>query len=322
MKAIYIQQHGPIEKLKATEVDKPSLQPDEVLVAVEASGINPSDLVSARGGFTGSVLPRILGRDFAGQVVEGPADLIGAEVWGTGGDLGITRNGAHAEYLAIPRAAAARRPTSLSAEAAAVAGLPFVTAYSALIPAGQLQRGQWVIVTGAAGAVGQAAVQLAKANGARVIALLRDASEQGIAQAGMVDAIALSDNNNLAQVVQDVTGGKGADLALNGVGATVMDTLLGSLAVNGRLVIYSSAGGNEFSLNLGSFYHRQVSMVGVNTQLLDAMQCAAILNQLTPLFEAGSLKPSAIAQRFALQSAPEAYKRVASGKPGKVVLIM
>jgi NADPH2:quinone reductase len=138
----------------------------------------------------------------------------------------------------------------------------------------------------------------------------------------MVDAIALSDNNNLAQVVQDVTGGKGADLALNGVGATVMDTLLGSLAVNGRLVIYSSAGGNEFNLNLGSLYRRQISMVGVNTQLLDILQCAAILNQLTPLFDNGFLKPSAIAERFALESAPDAYQRVASGKPGKVVLVM
>jgi NADPH2:quinone reductase len=319
MTAIYIQQHGPIESLKATEVAKPSLQSDEVLVAVEAAGINPSDLISARGGFTGSVLPRILGRDFAGRVVEGPADLIGAEVWGTGGDLGITRNGTHAEYLVIPRAAATRRPTSLSAEAAAVAGLPYVTAYSALIPAGQVQRGQWVIVSGAAGAVGQAAVQLAKANGARVIALLRDASEEGIAQAGKVDAIALSDSNNLAQVAQDVTGGKGVDLALNGVGAAVMDTLLGSLAVNGRLVIYSSAGGNEFNLNLGSLYRRQISMVGVNTQLLDILQCAAILK---PLFDNGFLKPSAIAERFALESAPDAYQRVASGKPGKVVLVM
>jgi NADPH:quinone reductase len=68
MKAIYIQQQGPIESLKTTEVARPSIHSDEVLVLIEAAGSNPSDPISARGGFTGSVLPRILGRDFAGRV--------------------------------------------------------------------------------------------------------------------------------------------------------------------------------------------------------------------------------------------------------------
>jgi NADPH2:quinone reductase len=322
MKAMYIQQHGPIEDLKITEVAKPALHEDEVLVAVGSAGINPSDLVSARGGFPGSVLPRILGRDFSGRVVEGPEDLIGAEVWGTGGDLGITRDGTHAEYLAIPRSTIARRPTSLSPEGAAVAGLPFVTAYSALISAGRLQRDEWVVVSGAAGAVGQAAVQLTKANGARVIALVRNASEEEVLKAQSVDAIALSDNNNLEEVVMEITKGEGANLALNGVGASIMDSLLGSLAVNGRLVFYSTAGGNDFSVSLGSLYRKQISMIGVYTQLLNSSKCAEILNRLMPLFEDGSLKPPNVAERFSLERAPDAYKRVASGIPGKAVLVM
>ena len=133
MKALYIEKHGAIDDLKVNEVPRPSITPNEVLVKVEAAGINPSDLGSVQGKFLGSVLPRIVGRDFAGTVVEGPDDLIGTEVWGTGGDLGVSRNGTHAEYLAIPRQALAPRPKNLSAEAAAAAGVPFVTAFSALV---------------------------------------------------------------------------------------------------------------------------------------------------------------------------------------------
>jgi NADPH2:quinone reductase len=113
MKAIYIEHHGAIEDLRASEVPVPSIGSGDVLVKIEASGINPSDLGSVLGRFPAAVLPRIVGRDFAGKVVEGPADVIGAEVWGSGGDLGVTRDGTHAEYVAIPRQAVARRPKNL-----------------------------------------------------------------------------------------------------------------------------------------------------------------------------------------------------------------
>src|SRR5580658_6316761 len=85
MKAIYIKQHGAVEDLKVGDVPVPSIRPGEVLVKVAAAGINPSDLASVRGKFADSVLPRIVGRDFAGKIVEGPAELLGTEVWGTGG---------------------------------------------------------------------------------------------------------------------------------------------------------------------------------------------------------------------------------------------
>src|SRR4029077_124566 len=111
MKAIYIQQHGPIEGLRVTDRPEPRVNPGEVLVQVEAAGINPSDIASAEGRFPGAVLPRIIGRDFAGRIVKGPDEFVGAEVWGTGGDLGITRDGTHAEYIAIPEEVVTRRPT-------------------------------------------------------------------------------------------------------------------------------------------------------------------------------------------------------------------
>lgn len=322
MKAIYITQHGTVGDLKASEVPAPAIKPGEVLVKIEAAGINPSDLAGVQGRFPHAVLPRIVGRDFAGIVVEGPADLIGSKVWGSGGDLGIDRDGTHAEFLAIPKEAAARRPANLSAEEAAVVGVPFIAAFSALVRLGKVKEGEWVIVSGAAGAVGQAAIQLAHAKGARVVALIKDAADSWLAKSPGVQAVAQSDQANLESVVRGVTNGKGADLALNGVGSAVFGSILAALAVGGRQVVYSAAGGREFNLDILLFYRNEFSLFGLDTQKLTANQCAAMLSELTPLFESGALKPSAIGERYQLSEPAQAYGRVAAGGGGKVVFVI
>ena len=320
MKAIFIRQHGDTADLKASDVEVPAIGPDEVLVKVEAAGVNPSDVGSAMGRFPDAVLPRCLGRDFAGSVVEGPAELVGLEVWGSGGDLGITRNGTYAEFLALPASAVSRRPGNLSPEQAAAVGVPFITAYSALVTLGGLRQGECVIVSGAAGAVGLAATQLAHARGARVIALVKDSSELSIADS--VEAVAQFDRGNLKAVVDEATGGKGADLALNGVGASIFPPMLDALGEGGRQVVYSAVGGREFVIDILPFYRRQLTLLGLNTALFDATQCARILDSLTPLFEAGAFTPPAIDESYPLDQVAEAYGRVSSGKSGKVVLSM
>jgi NADPH2:quinone reductase len=321
LKALYIEKHGNVSDLKVSDIPVPAIKPGEVLVKVEASGINPSDVASIQGRFPNAVLPRVVGRDFAGEIVDGPADLVGTEVWGTGGDLGISRNGTHAEYLAIPLQAVARRPKNLSAEEAAVVGVPFVTAYSALFRLGHLKEGEWVIISGAAGAVGRAAIQLAHAKGARIVALVKDASKSTVSKPGSVQAIAQSDQGNLEAVVREATNGKGADLALNGVGAAVFGALLGALAVNGRQVVYSAAGGREFALDILSFYRQQFALFGLDTQKLDAAKCAEILNEIAPLFESDALQHPVVGERYELSEAPQAYQRVVEGQGGKVVLV-
>jgi len=88
VKAIYIEQHGTIDGLKVRDVPKPVTKPGNVLVKIEAAGINPSDLASFQGKFPGAVLPRIIGRDFAGRITEGPATMVATEVWGKEATLG------------------------------------------------------------------------------------------------------------------------------------------------------------------------------------------------------------------------------------------
>jgi len=319
MKAIYIDHHSSLDELKVSEIPVPSIGPNDVLVKVEAAGINPSDVASVEGKFSGSILPRVVGRDFAGSVVEGPKELLGAAVWGSGGDLGILRDGTQAEFLSIPRQGAARRPEKLIAEEAAAAGVPFITAFSSLIHLGNLKPGEWVIISGAAGSVGQAAIQIASAKGAHIIALVRGASESWIAQSRNVEAVAQSDQNNLNQIVREKTSGNGADLAINAVGAAIFPELLEALALKGRLVLFSAAGGREATLDIQEVYKNELAVFGLDTQKLNATACAAILGELAPLFDSGALKPPKIVQRFPLSKAADAYKQVATGKSGKVI---
>jgi NADPH:quinone reductase len=322
MKALQIKSFGaPSEVLKYVDVEDTPLGADEVRVRIEAAGINPSDVGNVNGKFPTTTLPRIVGRDFAGTVSEGPADMIGLPVWGSGGDIGFTRNGSHAEFIDIPAAAVSRRPQNLSAEEAAAAGIPFLTAWSALDLA-RLEPGEWVIVSGAAGAVGNAAVEIAHARGAQVIALVKDEDESDKLDRNTLRAIAQSSRNDLEQVVRDATTGKGADAALNGIGASVFPAFLNSLTHGGRMVIYSVAfGGREVTLDLFRLYRGRHQILGLDTVAIDVIEGAKILSQLAPLFESGKLNKPRIAERHPLSHGVRAYERVASAK-GKIVLVM
>ena len=321
MKALHITAHGPHGTLKAVDVPRPTLPEGHVRVRVEAAAINPSDILSAEGRFPHAVLPRALGRDFAGRVTEGPRDLVGTEVWGTGGDLGITRDGAHAEEIVLPVSGISRRPSNLSPQEAASAGVPFITAWTCLVEAAALRPGETVVVAGAAGAVGWAAIELATALGAKVVALLKDGDEMGRVEGGRVAGVARSDLGDLGAVVQKVTGGAGAQVALNGVGAPVFRPLLDSLGPGGRLCVYSAAAGKEAPLDLFDLYRRRLRILGINTAVLTVEDGARILDQLRPLFESGRLRPHPRVELHPLEDAARAYEQVARGSASKVVLV-
>ncbi|MBY0333456.1 MAG: zinc-binding alcohol dehydrogenase family protein, partial [Acetobacteraceae bacterium] len=144
----------------------PRLGAGEALVAVRAASINPSDVKNVAGRMRQTVPPRTPGRDFAGVVLAGPPDWLGIEVWGTGGDLGFTRDGTHAALLRLPVAALARKPPRLSFAQAGAVGVNYITALLGLDAAG-LRPGETLLVIGASGGVGGAACVLAAARGAR-----------------------------------------------------------------------------------------------------------------------------------------------------------
>src|ERR1700747_234067 len=152
-----------------------SRRPDEVVVAIEAAGVNPSDVKAATGLMPYATFPRTPGRDFSGVVVEGPREWRGKAVFGTSGDLGIRRDGTHASHLVVEAAALVEKPSGVSMEEAAGIGVPFVTAIEGFRRAGMPKPGEHVLVMGVNGKVGQAAVQLATWQGAKVIGGVRKA---------------------------------------------------------------------------------------------------------------------------------------------------
>src|SRR3712207_2591279 len=155
MQAILIERFGEPSELRQKEVPRPDRGEGEVLIEVHAAAVNRSDVLNARGSFPFTTLPRIPGRDFAGVVIEGPQELVGTEVWGTGGgELGFIRDGSHAQYLAVSKGALVPKSDTLSLEEAAASGLAYVTAGSALVELGGVSAGETVLVTGAAGGVG------------------------------------------------------------------------------------------------------------------------------------------------------------------------
>jgi NADPH:quinone reductase-like Zn-dependent oxidoreductase len=272
-------------------------------------------VISAEGRFPDSPLPRILGRDFAGRVVEGPSDLLGLDVWGSGGDLGISRDGVHAQYVVLPAGAVARRPANLTVEEAAACGVPYVTAWRACA---EVEEGEWVVIAGAAGAVGRAATEMARSFGGRVIGLVRDEAEAR--RVGPVDAVARFDLGDLADVVREATDGAGCDHALNGVGAAVFPGLVDALAPDGELVVYSAAQGREATFDLLSFYRKRLRFVGVNTADTDAESAGQIMMMMCDLMEGGDIHALPVAETWPLAEAAHAYARVATA-PGKVVLL-
>lgn len=173
MLALRFSQFGDPDVLQVQHLETPIVQEGEVLVEVHAAAINPSDVKNISGAMSQTALPRTPGRDFAGVVVEGPQALIGKQVWGTGGDIGFTRDGSHAQYLLLPQEAIYEKPANLSFTEAAAVGVSYVTAWSALFEAGAVTEKDTVVIIGAHGSVGSAAVQIAKWLGATVIGTVR-----------------------------------------------------------------------------------------------------------------------------------------------------
>jgi NADPH:quinone reductase-like Zn-dependent oxidoreductase len=294
--------------------------PGEALVEVLAAAVNPSDVKAALGLMPHAVWPRTPGRDFAGRVVAGPAEWLGAEVWGTGGDLGITRDGSHASRLLLPVEALSRKPASVSMVAAATVGVPFITAYEGLRRAQLRGPGQTVVVFGAHGKVGQAAIQLASRAGATVVAVDRERDAYAGHASGPVRMLR-GGAETLGAALLEATGGRGADIAYNTVGSPYFAAALEGLAVGGTQVLIATIE-RSVPFDILAFYRRNLQMLGVDSLKLSASDCARILDSLAPGFDDGSLQAYDVGDEtlIPLADAADAYRRVLAGSRERIVL--
>jgi NADPH:quinone reductase-like Zn-dependent oxidoreductase len=300
------------------EMGPPAADESTALVRIMAASINPSDVKNVAGAMKQAILPRIPGRDYAGVVQAGPAKWIGAEVWGTGGDAGFTRDGTHAALIAVPVASLRRKPDTLSFDQAAAVGVNYMAAWCGIEAAG-LKAGETVLLIGAGGGVGAAAAQIARRLGARVVGADRraphpDAPIHAIAEKLIVGA------EDLPAEVRAATAGKGADVVFDLVGGVMFRSAVDGLALRGRLIEIAATGQREVSFDLANFYHNESRLIGVDTLKRDLAASAQVLEALTPGFVAGDYRAAPIAETCGLAEAQDAYRKVAAGAGGRIVL--
>ena len=307
MKALRFSEFGPPSVLRLDEVAIPEPGAGEALVKVTAAAINPSDYKNVSGHFKNTTLPRTPGRDFAGVVVKGESGE-GKEVWGSVPNLGVVRDGSHAEYVVVPAEMLSPKPKVLSMAEASAIGVPYLTAWAALVSAAQIQAGETVLIVGAAGSVGRAAVQIANWKKARVIgAELTSDPIPGM------EWVINTRTEDLRQRALELTGGTGVDAVFDSVGGPLFEPALRSLRFGGRQVAITSPGDPRVSFNLVDFYHNFSRLLGVDSNGLTSRQVAGIAEELRPGFETGVLKPPPL-EIIPFGKAVEAYTRLAAGQ--------
>lgn len=320
MRALRFETFGDPSVLRLVDLPDPNAGDGFALVRVTAASINPSDVKNVAGAMEGTTLPRTPGRDFAGIVEKGPARWLGREVFGTGGDVGFTVDGSHAEALLVPVGALTPKPAALSAPEAASLGVTAVVAWLGLIEYAALQPGERVAVIGAGGGVGSAVSQLARWRNASLVvgADLRAPAENSPA-ARAIDAF-VSSTGDLAKAIRDATGGRGADVIFDAVGGVTFEPALRALAHHGRLVAIAATGTPRVEFDLRDFYHNESRIIGADSRKLDATASAQRLQAMLPAFDAGALAAPPIDRVVPLQEGIEAYRRVASGERARLVL--
>jgi NADPH2:quinone reductase len=306
MRSLRFAEFGPPSVLRLEEVPIPESGEAGALVRVKAAGINPSDIGNVAGHFKKTTLPRTPGRDFAGIAVDGKYE--GKEVWGSSPTLGIVRDGSHAEYVVVPVETLSLRPKALSVAQAAAIGVPYITAWACVVNAAQIQAGETILIVGAAGAVGQAAAQIANWKKATVIGA--DITSNPIPGA---ESVVNTKSEDLRERVFELTGGKGVNAVFDTVGGPLFEPALRSLGFGGRQVVIASAGNSRVNFNLVDFYHNFSRLLGVDSYGLTPRQVGEIAEGLHAGFETGALKPPPI-EIVPFEKAVDAYGQVAAGQ--------
>ena len=321
MRAAFYTQKGPAaEVLEAGEIDASSPGPGEVRIRIAASGVNPSDVKRRQGAEPEFplIIPHSDGAGEIDAVGEGVSDSrIGERVWTINGQW-RRPFGTAAEYIALPSKYAVTLPDGTDAAAGACLGIPVLTAYRALTIDGDVS-GQMILVPGGAGAVGHYVVQIAKLQGADVIATVSSPEKAAHAKAGGADHTIDYKRENVGERVQEITGGRGVDriveVDLGGNAAAIPDVL----RPGGTVVVYGSTAPaveipatwcvrNDITFRFFIMY-----------ELTDAVRdtCAATINGM---LKAGSLQ-HAVAETYPLAEIVKAHEAVESGKVmGNVVV--
>jgi NADPH:quinone reductase-like Zn-dependent oxidoreductase len=336
MKAVRFHRHGGPEVLRFEDAPDPIVQPGQALVRVRACALNHLDLWERRGIERVTIpFPHISGSDVAGEVVDGPTSEIGRRVLLQPGVscgrcqaclegrdnfcrqydvLGYRSDGGYAELVTVPVQNLVPIPDRLSFPEAAAFPLTFLTAWHMLVSRAGVKAGEHVLVLAAGSGVGQAAIQIARLHGARVLATAGSARKLELARELGAEAAIDHHRAELVDEVRRLTDRRGVDIVVEHVGQQTWDRSLRCLAPGGRLVTCGATTGPAASLDLRWLFGRQLSLLGSymggKGELLEASRW---------LFE-GKLRP-VLDETFPLARAADAQRRMEGSQHfGKIVL--
>ncbi len=328
MKALLVREHGPIESLQLGEAPDPVPKAGEVLIDVRAASINFPDLLVI-GGTYQKLPPRPFspGKDLAGVVAaigDGvktckPGDRVSAQI----------EYGAYAAKCVVRESNCHIMPAAMSYAEAAAMGLTYLTAHFALNERAHYQPGEVVLVNGAAGGVGLAAVQVAKALGATVVASVSSQEKADLAKANGADHIVRTDVPEIKEAfrkqVYDAVGKRGVDIIIDPVGGDVFDASFRTIAWSGRVVVVGFAEGRIPQIKAGILLVKNISLIGLqwsDYRDREPEKVRKVQQALFRLYEEGKLKPHVMAA-YPIEEHQQALAVVRDRKVvGKVVLLM
>ena len=321
MRAIEAETFSGYGGLRRTELPKPQPAKDRVLVRVTAAGVTPLDHTILSGGHPRAKAPLVLGNEGAGIVEDAGESgfAVGSRVMFTG-PYGVAENGAWQDWLLVRPEHLALVPDAIDDAVAASLPVAYLTAQITLTQAG-FKPGMTVLAPGIGGSVGNAAYQLARAQGAgKVISTAGTAAKAARArELGFENVVDLSEEG-LAEGVRRITDGKGVDIVIESIGGTVTSEALSSLALGGVLITLGYSAGRKTTIDVTDLIWKRARMVGFSLFAQPPAAIAAAWHDILPLIVSGSVKP--IVERvYPFDAAAEALRHLIEDRPfGKTVL--
>lgn len=323
MKAVRIHSYGGPEVLIHEDVEPPQAAEGRVLVRVKAAAVNPVDVAIREHRFpTPLEPPRIIGSDGAGVVeevgpgVEGVSP--GDEVVFTG--LGVGTQGSYAELTTIAAVQAVPKPSSVSFEEAAAMGLVFPTALYGLDRRAHLREGETVLVQGAAGGIGSAAVQLARAMGAGVIGVVSSAADADRVRSLGAQSAVDRHHSDVAEEARRLTDDRGVDVVLEIATTENMATDLAAIAKGGRIVCIGQGPGDDVAVPVARAVALDATILFASSSNAGRAGMAQMLREVGELVERGAVQP-VVGATLPLAEARRAHEMLAGHHFGKIVLV-
>ena len=321
MKAIVCNNFGPIKNIEYKEVDEPSLNEDSILIKVKSVGVNFPDGLLVQGKYQlKPETPFIPGMEVAGEVIGlGSKDNTDLAV----GDriAALSQLNGYAEKAVVKISSTFKIPENMSYDDACALLCAYGTSHYALKQRGQLKKGETLVVLGASGSTGIAAIQIGKIMGAKVIAVASNSEKQKIAKENGADISIGYDN--LKEKLKEISAGKGVDVIFDPVGGDTFDTIARTMARKGRLLVIGFASGSIPKLAVNLTLVKEFSVVGVFWGAFtraEPDQYKINMIELFDWYQKGLLKPL-IEESHALSEAANVLEKIlARGAKGKIIL--